>query len=625
MVRGRLTYIRALELQACVPRSHAATLGTPRTADVGSKFPTHSTPALNVASPTWGDSKRLGEGGASWTSWEPTSPAGPSRAVASPAPSMDPLTSPEAPGHVRFSDPPPPALDAAHDDELYALAKTYFDRENYHACVQLLDKQAALSDRARFLQVFAKLQIYEQHLGHSGEGLPPLPYAEAGSSAAVPSPLTDLLEPLRAPRDPFLLFLKGVLLRKLHKRVEAMDCLLSSVQAFPYNWSAWKELDRTLDLKRGEREQILDLLPNSFMSVFFLEYSQRQSTQVDAAHLARIDALLAHFPDSAYLITSRAQSLYLHQELDEAAETFQHALELQPYRLEGISEYSNTLYVLDRADMLAQLVQQFSHVDDSPEVWCMRGNFYNQRSEHFRAVESFKQALRLDHECVAAWILLGHEYLELKNSHAAAEMYRRAIEINAHDYRPWHGLGQVYELNEAWSAAIDYYQQCAVIRPHDARMWASLGVCYERLGRRASAIACFRRHLTCPLTQLESVEAITRLIELYEREGDTANATLYHCLLVQVIDQHVGHMDPSLAARFAYSYIVAARYDMGELDGTLYHSPQDQRSGRPARPTHPRGDLQRAHDYLQKVLLAGTDMTPLAEELLAKLAALRAT
>ena len=255
----------------------------------------------------------------------------------------------------------------------------------------------------------------------------------------------------------------------------------------------------------------------------------------------------------------------------------------------------------------------------------MKGNFYNQRSEHFRAVESFKQALRLDQECVAAWILLGHEYLELKNSHAAAEMYRRASEINPHDYRPWHGLGQVYELNEAWSAAIDYYQQCAVIRPHDARMWASLGVCYERLGRRASAIACFRRHLTCPLTQLESVEAITRLIELYEREGDTANATLYHCLLVQVIDQHVGHMDPSLAARFAYSYIVAARYDMGELDGTLYHSPQDQRSGRPARPTHPRGDLQRAHDYLQKVLLAGTDMTPLAEELLAKLAALRAT
>ena len=33
----------------------------------------------------------------------------------------------------------------------------------------------------------------------------------------------------------------------------------------------------------------------------------------------------------------------------------------------------------------------------------------------------------------------------------------------------------------------------------------------------------------------------------------------------------------------------------------------------------PAGDLQRAHDYLQKVLLAGTDMTPVAEELLARL------
>jgi len=97
----------------------------------------------------------------------------------------------------------------------------------------------------------------------------------------------------------------------LHKRIDAMDCLISSVRAFPYNWSAWKELSRTLNLKNAEREQILDLLPASFMSVFFLEYTQRQSTQIDDGHFERIDALLSHFPGSAYLLTCRAQSLYL--------------------------------------------------------------------------------------------------------------------------------------------------------------------------------------------------------------------------------------------------------------------------------------------------------------------------
>jgi anaphase-promoting complex subunit 8 len=534
--------------------------------------------------------------------------------LASPTRSLDPLTSPEV--RVHFSE------DGDDEDaELYALAKTYFDRENYHACAALLDGVRTLSAKGRFLQLYSKLLIYDMHLDQPDALLPRPAYADRGGHDGPR--LVALLEHLVAPEDPYLLFLKGVILRKLHKRIDAMDCLLSSVRAFPYNWSAWKELCRTLNMRNGEREQILDLLPNSFMSVFFLEHAQRQSTQVDDAHLERIDALLSSFPECAYLLTSRAQALYLHQELEEAADTFQHALELQPYRLEGISEYSNTLYVLDRADALAQLVQQFAHVTNSAEVWCMKGNFYNQRSEHFRAVESFKQALRLDQECVAAWILLGHEYLELKNSHAAAEMYRRAIEINPHDYRPWHGLGQVYELNEAWAAAIDYYQQCALIRPHDARMWASLGVCYERIGRHAQAIECFRRHLTCPLTQLESVDALARIIDLYERCGDTMSAAMHHCLLVQVIDRSTPQVDPTLVARFVYSYVIAARWEMGELAGRLFCSRADQRAGRAAPMPEPRGDLALAHDYLHKVLLAGTEMTPVAEELLTKLAALR--
>lgn len=610
-----------LELLSCVPHPQGPPLSTPRlgTDEFAHKFPVHSTPALNLESPSWANEEQVGEGAISWTSWENTSPSGQSRGMPSPARSMDPPTSPDEHLHVRISEPSQGIQKSMQYDDVYLLAKTFFDRENFQACIAHLEEQQDLSDKARFLLLYAKLLMYDMHPTKPNELLPPLAYADKSAIDGAHPVLVSLLQDLISPSDPFLLFLKGVILRKLHKRIEAMDCLISSLRAFPYNWSAWKELSRTLNQKNAEREQILDLLPSSFMSVFFLEYSQRQSTQIDLEHFERIDALLMHFPRSAYLLTCRAQALYLHQELEDAADTFQHALELQPYRLDGISEYSNTLYVLDREDTLAQLVQQFAHVSNSAEIWCMRGNFYNQRGEHFRAVESFKQALRLDQECVAAWILLGHEYLEVKNSHAAAEMYRRAIELNPHDYRPWHGLGHVYELNEAWSAAIDYYQQCAMIRPHDARMWASLGVCYDRLGRNAQAIECFKRHLTCPLTHLESVEAIAQIIELYEQGGDSVHATMYHCLLVQVVDRSMAQMDPALMSRFAFSYIIAARWEMGELNGRLYYSKEDKRLGRAAQASMPTGDMVKAHDYLQKVLLAGTEMTPVAEELLIKL------
>lgn len=87
--------------------------------------------------------------------------------------------------------------------------------------------------------------------------------------------LVALLKELKKPRDPFLLYLcvphsiyrvltsmccrthsdtyklsifrKGVIFLKLHKRIEAMDCFITSVKMFPYNWSAWKELSATLD------------------------------------------------------------------------------------------------------------------------------------------------------------------------------------------------------------------------------------------------------------------------------------------------------------------------------------------------------------------------------------------
>ncbi|WFD03598.1 Anaphase-promoting complex subunit 8 [Malassezia obtusa] len=627
---------RALELLHSLPKPSAAPApDAPRTATPRGrealKFPTHSTPALNAGSPAWeqhASTSRSASDGSAWP-WhggpdEFPSPAGPGVSVVSPS-------SPErAPLHVHFDAsatspaalvPPGTATFATEDAETYALAKSCLDQREYDRCAWLLEKEPALSDKGRFLQLYARFLVFQRELDEEGD-LPPLPYAQGTHEPS----LVPLLAHLVDPKDAFLLFLKGVIFSRLHKRVEAMDCLLTSLRAFPYNWSAWQELGRTLDHANNEREQILDLLPDSFMSVFFLEYATRQATQVDASNLERIDALLRHFPGSTYLLTCRAQTLYLHQELEEAADTFQEAMALDPYRLEGVSEYSNTLYVLDHAEALAQLVQQFARLGkDRPEVCCLIGNYYNQRSDHFRAIESFKRALRLDSEYVAAWILLGHEYLELKNSHAAAEMYRRALEINAQDYRPWHGLGQVYELNEAWSYAIHYYQKCAAIRPYDARMWASLGVCYDRLGRTADAIACFKRHLTCPLTEMESVDAIARIVDLYEREGDTVHSTLFHCLLAQVIDRSMPQLDPVLVARYAFSFVIAARYEMGDLQGKLFHSRAEQRAARsgipPAPAPAPRGDLALAQAYLQKVIAAGTEMTLVAEELLKKLAA----
>ncbi|PWN48887.1 TPR-like protein [Violaceomyces palustris] len=519
------------------------------------------------------------------------------------------------------------------EEDAFNLAKSLFDQHQLERCAWTLEHAACKSDKSRFLRLYAKFLLSERRLDEHGAIIP----KSTGKLPSTSPGLIPLLQELIDPEDCFLLFLKGVIFRKLQKRVEAMECFIRSVQSFPYNWSAWQELCMTLDGESAELEQIADLLPDTFMASFFHEYSVRQSTRADPENLKRIDALLKHFPRSAHLLTCRAETLYFNQEHEEADGAFQEALSVDPYRLDGISEYSNTLYLLNKPDQLAQLAHKFAETGKNrPEVSCLIGNYYNQKGDHHRAIESFKHALRLDLGCVPAWILLGHEYLELKNSHAAAEMYRRAIEINPQDYRAWHGLGQVYELNESWSYAIHYYQKCSTIRPYDARMWVSMGVCYDKLGRSNDAIACYKRHLTCQLNQADTVAGMVRIIEIYEKEGNLAAAAPYHRRLVQVVDRSLAGPEPLSVARFARSYIIAARWEMGEVGGgaeDLLKNGVAERGKRGKDQAEAAvvggggggglGNLALANDYLQKVVLAGTEMTDLAEALLKRLAFLR--
>ena len=520
-----------------------------------------------------------------------------------------------------------PSSASALEEEAYLLAKSHFDQHQLERCIWMLESRKSTSDKARFLRLYARFLMSERKLDEHGMIIP----KPNGMLPATSPSLIPILKELIDVADPFLLFLKGAILRKLNRPIEAMDCLIRSVQAFAYNWAAWQELAMTLE--PGEADQMADLLPESFMVSFFREFLDRHSAQEGDLTIARIDRLLESFPRSAYLLTCRAQTNVHRLDYIEAEQDFQEAWSIDPYRIDGLSDYSNALYLLNRTAELAHLAHKFSSfAKDRPEVCCLVGNYYNQRSDHHRAIEAFRHALRLDSGCVPAWILLGHEYIELKNSHAAAEMYRRALKINPREYRALYGLGQVYELNGAYTYAVNYFQKCAAIRPYDGRMWSSMGICYDHLGRSQDAISCFKRYLACRLNQGDTVVGLTRIIEVYEKERDFEAAASYHRRLVQVVDRALAGTESNVVARYARSYIIAARWEMGEIGAkaaqqraeaggvvTGDEMEQDAEAGAQNKV----GNLALANDYLQKVIAAGTEMTDSAEILLKRLAFLR--
>ncbi|PWN26900.1 TPR-like protein [Jaminaea rosea] len=462
------------------------------------------------------------------------------------------------------------------------------------------------SARSTFLRCYAAMLIVERDAE-----------SEAGSqtSARLAALLKDLIylpdpTPTNQVDTSLLLLLRSILLRKLKRRIEALDCVIRSLLLLPYNWTAWLELHALVE--PGEVEEIAQLLPKSFMTGFWREYTERQGLSgrgrgPTGLGADRVEVLMGIFPESAYLWTALGSTRYVQQEFTSAIEAFEYALELDPYRAEGLADYSNALFLLERSEELSELAHRVSKWGSShPEV----GNHFYYQSDHVRAISSFKRATLLDPGCVAAYILLGHAFIEVKNAGAASDMYRRAISVNPRDYRPWHGLGKVYELLEGWSFAVHYYLKAAAIAPYTGIVWQSLAAVYGRMGRRSDAVGAHARHLSCvhegdAEAQLDCIAAILNLLS--GDEADEEAATHWHrravALLLAAADGDEGN-DSVATGRWAESFVRAAKAVAGLPQAFSPPSRDALLVSADPPPTDRLENTALAHEYLKRVVAA---------------------
>lgn len=294
-------------------------------------------------------------------------------------------------------------IEEAYDDEsiAYDLALTSFRTAQLDRCVSTLERSKQRrrtlrrppSPRATFLRIYASMLIVERD-ADSG----------SGSTHSSLSPLLkDLVHipPDLSPIDSsFLLFLRGILLRKLKRRIEALDCVIRSLLLFPYNWTACLEVHALVE--PGEVEEVAALLPKSFMVGCWREYTGRQmmagrgqgAGQEGEGSGGWCEVLMGMFPESAMLWSALGSTRYVQQgelrssrrsqcvapmltvfpprlatDFTGAIEAFEYALELDPYRADGLADYSNALFLLERSEELSELAHRVSKWGSShPEV-----------------------------------------------------------------------------------------------------------------------------------------------------------------------------------------------------------------------------------------------------------------
>ena len=299
-------------------------------------------------------------------------------------------------------------------------------------------------------------------------------------------------------QDGYLLFLHGMLLRKLGMRDQALDTLISSINACPGNWAAWLELAKCFS-HHDQVSRYNSLLPTGVMQRFYLAHVavEFHHGADDSQTHAKIDELMTLFPASAYLLAQRGLCYYNHRQYEEAEQVFRMLHLHDPESVDYMDVYSNILFVSDNHGELSVLAQACSRTDKyRPETCVVVGNYYGMKNLHEKAILYFQRAIALNASYLSAWTLLGHEYLEVNNAHAALEAYRRALDISHRDYRAWFGLGQTYEMLKMEYYALHYFQKAAELRPGDGRMWSALASVYDALGKKLDSIRCWRRALS---------------------------------------------------------------------------------------------------------------------------------
>ncbi|XP_026321642.1 cell division cycle protein 23 homolog [Hyposmocoma kahamanoa] len=392
------------------------------------------------------------------------------------------------------------------EKESYTLAKSYFDCQEYDRAANFIEN--CTSPKCVFLLKYSQYMSSEKKRLDNNVDLG----SENTESTQV---LIDLLSFFKANRnnlDGYLLYLEGVVLKKLDLRGQAVTILQAAIAAAPTLWAAWVELAGL-----ANEYEALDALqlPKHWMMYFFAAHAFVELKLSDQALEAYTALAAAGFHKSTYITAQMAIAHHDRRDVDSSLALFRELCQVDPYRLDNWDVYSHLLYLKEKRMDLAKLAQRAVSINKyRVETCCVIGNYYSLRNEHQKAVVNFQRALALDPQYLSAWILMGHEFIELQNSNAAIQCYRQAIDVNRNDYRAWNGLGQAYEILGLNGYCIYYYSRAAQLKPDDSRMLVSLGEAYEKMDKIPNALKCYyKAHSTGDIEGM----ALFKLAKLYEK------------------------------------------------------------------------------------------------------------
>lgn len=130
--------------------------------------------------------------------------------------------------------------------------------------------------------------------------------------------------------------------------------------------------------------------------------------------------------------------------------------------------------------------------DSSSAVWWLVAGYANsQQKQHARAIQCFREMVRLEPDMADGWNLLAQEHRTIGEPQRAVAILDNALLVLRDASTTWFILGEVYSDLQRYEPAARAYRQALAIDGKLAPAWAGLARSHVRLGRvkEAEAIA----------------------------------------------------------------------------------------------------------------------------------------
>ncbi|MEW6109635.1 MAG: tetratricopeptide repeat protein [Nitrospirota bacterium] len=129
------------------------------------------------------------------------------------------------------------------------------------------------------------------------------------------------------------------------------------------------------------------------------------------------------------------------------------------------------------------------------EIYQSLGSSHNSLRQYEKAVEAYKEAIRLKPDFVEAHEGLGSAYSDLQLYEKAIEAYKKVLEFKPDDEimeMAYESLALIYEKTGQDEKAIEVYKEIIKLIPNDAGLYESLGLAYSSLKEYEKAVSIFK-------------------------------------------------------------------------------------------------------------------------------------